>query len=295
MIAGPIMPHPRFIVRGLLDGDPAPRIAGPRPADILEAGMVVLEEDLRVDETLHVDFLARDVAGMPVLVLAVDRDETDDLLQRIVDLDLWFRDNGFLLDRGLAREGSATLPLRWSDGARFLVVARDPPPRLHRRLASLARPTLAVFELRSAMLRGELLWLLQGVAPWSEGGRCVEAVPPGITDEGERELVELLLGRVTSLAPGIEIRGDRFSRSVSLGGRVLLTLRAQPGGIRVVVGGDQAATAIELRSRHEVATILDRILRVLLAMPDRKDRRGEAGATPPIALSPAEMAAFIAP
>ena len=310
MISGPIPPHPRVVLKGLMQGHVTGAAGSSEP--VLESGLRIIEEDLRVGDDLRVDFLARDAAGTPVLVLTVDAEDESWAPLRIVDADLWFRDNAFLLERGLGQVDSTHRPLRWSQGHRLLVVASGVSRHFYRRLEAFRSLELEVLELRSVFLRGETMWLLQSVEPWSggDGPIALPSAPEGLEDPVLRDLAECLLERLASLSSELELRGDRFRREIRIEGRRLLCLEVPDGGLSVRISGVQEP--IEIRAADDLDLVVDSLLRVMLQegpapiadqpIAGQQTRRGAVRVAPVRAngvragqLTEEEMAAFQSP
>lgn len=258
MISGPTPPHPRVILKALLqDG------ASGSGSSSIESGLEMLESDLRVGNDLRVDFLARDASGMPVLVLAVDEEDEQWAPLHIADLELWFRDNAHLLERAVS-QNQAGRSLSWMRGFRIVVVALDVPARFFRRLELLRGVQMDVYELRSVFVRGETRWLLRGVAPWASADTdgVLPRVPQGLEDPELGELASSLIERAAALSADIEVRGDRFERDFRWRGETLLALQVREGRLRASVSDRGAALLI--RNSGDVDEVLDRCLRKIL-------------------------------
>lgn len=292
MIAGPTPPHPRVVLKSLLYGhtDGAPGTAGP---EVLEAGLEVREEGLRVGDDLRVDFLARDAAGCPTLILTVDAEDEAWAPLRLLDIDIWFQDNAFLLERGLARAEDERRPLRWSQGHRMFVVTLDVSPSFYRRLQGMTGLDLEVRELRSVFLRGETLWFLQEVQPWACANAGLPTAPEGLEDPVLGDLTERLLLRLQNIAPDLQSFGDRFSREVRLDGRRVLRLEVRDR--RLLARVLDRESPMEVRSQDDVDRVLDSLLRVLLQEDTRAPRPvvSYAAGEQPVKLTDEEMAAFL--
>lgn len=259
MISGPKPPHPRVILKTLLEASTPDASA----STSIESGLVLLESDLRVGNDLCVDFLARDASGVPVLIVAVDEEAEEWAPLHIVDLEIWFRENSHLIDRAVSGDRAAP-GLRWSNGFRILVVALDVPDRFYRRLELLRGVQMDVFELRSVFVRGETRWLLRGLAPWAANADDVlPQLPRGLEDPELGELASNLLERAVHLAADIEVRGDRFEREFLWSGRPLLSMQVRDGLLQARVQG--SADVVKIRTSADVDDVLDRCLRLVLA------------------------------
>ena len=90
---------------------------------------------------------------------------------------------------------------------------------------------LGVFELRSMFVRGETIWMLQELTPWSEVATVTqvpeEAAPVGVDDPARAQLVEELFARLDSL--GRRAQGPwRSLWSTGLACRISATSRRKP-------------------------------------------------------------------
>lgn len=259
MISGPTPPHPRLILKALLD----PAYEGKGSAAAIESGLCLLEEDVRVGDDLRVDFLARDAAGMPVLILAVDAEDEAWAPLHIVDLEIWFRENAYLLEQAVA-PGEVSKALSWSRGFRIVVVALNVPDRFYRRLELLRGIEMDVYELRSVFVRGETRWLLRAASQWDATvDDTLPTIPRGLEDLELGELGSNLLDRASTLAEDIEIRGDRFERDLRWMGRSLLSLEVRDGKLQARVAPN--GVVFEIRTPSDVDRVLDKCLRAILS------------------------------
>ncbi|MEZ5989884.1 MAG: hypothetical protein R3F30_12310 [Planctomycetota bacterium] len=326
MISGPVPPHPRILLADLLeDGESFRRLgalvaradasseggafATPSPGDLLEAGLDLFEVDVRLGDELEIDFLGCDAAGAPVAVLAVAEDDCRDLPLQLLDVDLWFRENAFLMRRGLGLLEGAWTRLRWDLPHRLLLVtAQGLDPRTYRRLEGLAALPLTVRELRSVLVRGERHWYTRGVAPWSEDLDVVRdaSAPSVLHDAGRAELVHDLLARLPSLGARLEVLGDACHRQVLCSGDPVLRIVCTDDEVRCWLPDEDEGFA--LNHRRDVDRALDRLLRALiqrdggLALPapanDATPANGAApahGGTPTNGVTSAAPAAASAP
>lgn len=286
MISGPILPHPRVILEALLQGksqaayrpgkhadsseDAPQQPLSMRAASFLESGLKVLETQLSLgDEELMIDFLACDAAGAPVAILAVDEEEEDELPLRLLDLDLWFRENRFLLRQGLSHLGLLWEGLSWNRDLRIFVVSPYGALRNTQRLEPLRGLDLSFYEFRSLRLRGEFYWFVQEAKSWrSNGGRnaCSGAfllsAPAGLEDPQLAEHAEQILTRLDKLSPELESSGDRFCRETQLAGQTCLRLEVHNDRLWATIPGVSAELPVE--SSRDVDRVLDAVLRALL-------------------------------
>lgn len=237
-------------------------------ASFLESGLRILERELCLgDDELSIDFLACDAAGAPVAILAVDQDDEDALPLRILDLDLWFRQNRFLLRQGLSRIGLDWAGLAWNRDLRIFVLSTGAALERAQRLDPLRGLDLKFFEFKSLRLRGELHWFVQEACAWRKNGSAAYllSAPEGLEDPQLAELAEQILSRLDKLSPELESFGDRFHREVQLDGQTCLRLEVHNHRLRAripCVDGELSVLAVE--SEEDVNRVLDGVLRSLL-------------------------------
>jgi len=305
MIAGPLPPHPRVVLSSLIRGEQPPPVAAKPPnlsellpseagsagesvappsaadADVLETGLVLLEQNLGLDDDLEVDFFGHDASGAPVLVLCVDGDDEEHVPVRLLDLLRWLDRNVFLLRTCFEEAGCSGV--RWALTPRFFLVTANVSARLFERLSGLSCQELEVFDVCSLLFRGQRRYFVRGIAPWTSPTRSVPLpiAPDGLEDPCLRDLLEHVLERLEGLTPDFEVFGDRFSRSVFLNGRLCLKLVARSGELFAAVSGPNPK--LRIRSRRDVDSVIDRVLRGLMGMPGKQDEtearrvNGEAG------------------
>ncbi len=264
MISGPTIPHPRLLLADLLRSKGGLDRLGGVAHHFLESGLVFLEEDVEFGEGIRVDFLARDASGAPVLILAVDDEGAAEIPLALLDLDLWFRENAFLLRQGLGLLDSAPVGLRWDLEHRIFLVTRGLRASRLKRLEGLTSLPLQVFELLFFALRGKRQWYARSLPAWQQGPEGeLPLVPEGLVDPHQAALVGLFLERLGSLSAALEVHGDRYHRLVLFEGRPCVELRCSDR---------EAHVNIEGRPQEEVFTVvadveaaIDQVLRLLLA------------------------------
>ncbi len=274
MISGPIPPHPRLVVEGLLrfhrsrkQGEAAPPaedpgLPVPSGADFLEEGLELFEQDLVLEEGLAIDFFGKDAGGAPVAVLASEEEEQDELPLRLLDLDAWFR-RGRTLPRGLLAQACPALAkVELGHGLRFVLVAHSYESRFLERLQGLDALDLTVLEFGRLRVRGEGLWFLRALPPWDGDRDGRRPLPEGLADEDMRGLVARLMDRVHEIDPRPVIQGDRYHREIWLRGGV--HFRVEVDGASVEIRIPEKGQHWILGDEGDIDRILDALLRVEL-------------------------------
>ena len=263
MISGPTVPHPRLLVADLLRSQGGIDRLGGVDHHFLESGLVFIEEDIEFGEGLRVDFLARDAAGAPVLILAVEDADAARIPLALLDLDHWFRKNAFLLRQGLGLVESAPPGLRWDLQHRIFLVTHGLRASHLERLEGLASLPLQVFELSFLALRGKRQWYARLLPAWQTRVHGhLPPVPTGLVDAHQADLVHHFLNRLGALSSGLEIHGDRYHRLILFEGRPCAELLCTDRDARLRIEGRDEERILLAVSDVEAA--LDQVLRLLL-------------------------------
>lgn len=289
MISGPIPPHPRLVVEGLLRFHRGEGAAGlelgedallPGPAAFLEEGLVLHEKGLVLGDGLSIDWFGIDGEGRPVAVLATEPGaEQDELPLRVLDLAAWFRRHRTLPRALVAGICPALAACDWEQGPRFLLVAHRYGDRLRDRLAGLGALDLTVLELGRLGVRGEGLWFVRPVDPRNGlPAGILDALPPALSEPELRALAGTLLERLGGIEERPAVHGDRFHREYWFPGGARLRLEARSEGLHVQIGGGAPRP---LRDEADLEDILDAWIRRRLAAVEPADARKDGPAGEP--------------
>jgi hypothetical protein len=269
MISGPVLTRTREDLRGVTR----------RYLDRIERGLRVVQDDLVFDDACRVDALARDAQGSPVLLFLVLPEEDRDLPARVLDAASWVAANPRLL--------AQALPLRGVDYARpprVLVVGFDLPEPLLARLGALRLASLDVFRVQWFLAGGETkVGVVPLIGAAARGDDEGFRVPTGLEEPQHRSLCTRLLDLLQRIDPQIAVRGDRFSRRFSIGGRPLAELWSGGDELRLGIGDEQSdgREELALATWDDCEAAADRVMRRYLECCKAAPDVGSAEASPP--------------
>ena len=261
MISGPTIPNNLGNLRDLVVSQ----------IGLIEHGLRVLTQDLVLGHDALVDVLACDATGAPVLLFVAAPESAPGLPARVLGAQLWVRQNGSLLGEELADPD-----LCMEQPPRLVVVGLE---ILADTVADLRRREidgLTILQFCSFTVGGRLrLGLsellgdgLAGAPVLARGGSDPFRVPSGIVEPPCRALCARFLDLCRKVDPRMTATGDRFSRRLFLGGRLVAALGMTAGKLRIHLPGLGPGIAeVEAELTQEICLdFVDRVLRFVLAM-----------------------------
>jgi hypothetical protein len=263
MISGPVSPHTRTGLSDLLE----------QHLERIESGLAVVAWNLELDDGCEVDALARDAAGRPVFLFAVDPQGEPDLVPRLLRAKRWLADGVELLARSPRLAGvDFALP------SRLMVVGLGAMPELVDQLAALRADCFEVYRLRRFRVDGELVVAVQALSAAGPGaGEQPFRLPSGVTGPAARTHGARFLELMQRLDPSLQVTGDRYSRSFCFGGAKLAELRLEGGRLAVRLGVDQpGGAALEVGSARDCALAFDAVARLYLELSRSSGSAGDA-------------------
>ena len=242
MISGPVLPKTRVGLQEFVESY----------LDTIEFGLTIVERDLELEAGLSIEVLARDAAGRPVLVFAVDPDSWRAVPTRVLAARAWVAAGAQLLARFVPSEG-----IDYDLPPRLVVVGFELSADLLQLLADV-RGEVEVYQAQSLRVGGRQC---VGVVPRAGAGvtglENSYQPPSGVADQA-RTLSVRFLDVVRRLDSSLQVIGDRYSRRFSLAGSLLAELYLERGVMCVRLPG---MSPLLLRSKADCNVALDHLMR----------------------------------
>lgn len=247
LIAGPVAVRTRAGLEAVLSGR----------VELLEHGLAVVASRIELPDVGRVAVLARDAAGLPVLVFTLDADAVLVSAAQALQVHAHLVAQPWLLERLFEHR----LPATPADGVRVILIGHRIDAAALSVLASLSLPDLTVSELHEWTVAGQRECALRPVLVRPariDGGFSPPSATPAALVGVAREVMSWL----ERLDVDVTVEADRYARTVRARGRRLCTLAVEgPELCLHLADGERAVLA----SRDEAMAAMDRAMALFAA------------------------------
>ncbi|MEZ5964336.1 MAG: hypothetical protein R3F56_10865 [Planctomycetota bacterium] len=242
-------------------------------AEMLEHGLVAVASPIDFPGVGRLSVLARDSAGLPVLVFAFEGDHVALALAQVAQVHAHLVAQPWLLQRLFEHR----LPAAPLECLRVVLVGHRFDALALASLGRLSLPDLMVCELHEWTVAGERACALRSVLtspPRDES----DFSPPSATPATHVEVAREVLTWLSRLDADVVVEADRYARVVRARGRLLCTLAIEAGEPWLALADGERSL---LASRDAAMAAMDRVMAQFAAsldVPARSDAMAPAAA-----------------